>query len=66
MEEEIREATWNFCKEYDFTSRRRDRVILTNHVSAKLEAKYGPEVENLYREDWRDEVAKFCQKYGYD
>jgi hypothetical protein len=64
--EEEKETTWNLCKQYDAENRRRDKVILTNFVSRKLEKKFGDEIENLFRFDWQSEVEIFCKKYGYE
>lgn len=67
MTEEIRESTWNICKQFDATNTTlpREIVHLSNAVTTTLERKYGEYVENLYREDWQIEVRLFAQKYGY-
>lgn len=63
----IRETAWNLCKLFDATrqQRRRDKVLLANFVSTKLEQRFGTAVENLFRAESQDEVSIFCQKYGY-
>ncbi len=64
-EEIIREITWNLCKQYDASNRRREKVHLANLVTTELERCFGAETENLYRQDWQDEVNLFAEKYGY-
>jgi hypothetical protein len=64
-EETIREATWELCKEYDRSLHRREEVRLRNFVSSKLEDVFGTLVENVFREEWQEEVCRFSVKYGY-
>ncbi len=65
MEEQIREMAWNLCKRYDATNQRREKVHLSNLVTVTLEQRFGAEMENLYRQDWQNEVDLFAMKYGY-
>lgn len=66
MLEELLELTWNMCKRYDLLFHKRDKIRLINYVSYNLEIAYNEETENLYREDWLQEVNLFCLKYGYN
>lgn len=65
MEETIRERAWNICKYYDSTCRRREKVHLSNLATTALEIEFGAHIENLYRQDWQEEVELFAKKYGY-
>lgn len=65
MEEKVREAAWNLCKEFDAKNRRRVKVLLSNFVTTELERQFGSEVENFFRNDWQEEVDIFCKKYSY-
>ena len=65
LTEEIKEMTWNLCKEYDGSQKRRIKVLLSNFVSTELEICFGEETENFFRNEWQEEVRLFCEKYGY-
>lgn len=65
MEEQVRETTWNLCKKYDMSGKRRVKVLLSNFISTTLERLFGSETENLFRQEWLEEVDIFSQKYGY-
>ena len=64
-EEQVRETTWNLCKEYDASGKRRVKVLLVNFISTKLETLFGSETENLFRQEWLEEVGIFSEKYSY-
>jgi hypothetical protein len=64
-EEEVKESTWNLCKVYDLKNKGRERIRLQNFITLSLELRYGPVIENLYRENWLKEVEIFCNKYHY-
>ena len=64
-----KENTWKLWKEYDSKvtlNYQLSKVRLTNFISNKLEMMFSSELENLFREDWQEEVNIFCKKYSYD
>ena len=61
----ILEITWNICKEFSIQYSTRDKTRLINFVSIELEKKIGAENENLFRENWINEVNLYSHKYGY-
>ena len=62
-EETIREETRHLCRQFCVISKRRNKTILVNFIISELESLYGSEVENLFHEEWLDEVAVFCNEY---
>lgn len=59
--ERIREATRDLCKVWYERAFRRDKVLLSNFVTVGIEALFTLALENLYREDWQEEVDKFWE-----